>query len=57
MLITVLAFVVAFLIALSVGLVLFYREAMLDRLADVTSRADGSHGIVDRILAPKCWYL
>lgn len=46
----VLTFLAAFLFALSCGLLLFYREAMLDRLADVTSRPDGASGLLNRIL-------
>lgn len=51
MLIISLVFLSAFLIALSCGLLLFYREAMLDRLADVTSRPNASNSLLNRILS------
>jgi tight adherence protein C len=47
----VLAFLAAFLITLCCGLLLFYREAMLDRLAEVTSSANASEGLLSRILS------
>jgi tight adherence protein C len=50
MLITLLAFLAAFLVALSCGLLFFYREAMMDRLAEVTSRPGGSFGFLTRVL-------
>ena len=51
MLIIALAFLAAFLIVLSAGLLLFYRDAMMDRLADVVSRGHGSEGIFDRLVS------
>jgi tight adherence protein C len=51
MLIVSLVFLAAFSIALSAGLLVFYREAMLKRLADVTSRRVDSPGLVNRILS------
>src|ERR1044071_2878004 len=53
MLIIALVFTAAFLIALSGGLLLFYREAMLDRLAEVTSRPGNSLGILNQLLSRK----
>ena len=50
MLIIAMAFLAAFLVALSTGLLLFYREAMLDRLAEVTSRGT-SQGLMERLLS------
>src|SRR6202050_933523 len=46
----VLAFLTAFIIALSCGLLLFYRDTMLDRLAEGTSRSGDSPGLLNRIL-------
>ena len=51
MLIISLAFLAAFLVVLSGGLFFFYREAMLDRLAEVTSRPGDSLGLLERILS------
>ena len=50
MLIIALAFLAAFLIALSAGLLLFYREAMLDRLAEVTSRPGNTGSLLSRLV-------
>jgi tight adherence protein C len=50
MLIIALSFLAAFLLALSAGLFLFYREAMLDRLAEVTSRSDDAASLFDRLV-------
>jgi len=44
------AFFAAFLVALSCGLLLFYREAMLERLSEVISRPSASPGFISRIL-------
>lgn len=46
----VLAFLAAFLLTLSGGLLFFYREAMLDRLAEVTSRSNAASGLLNRVL-------
>jgi tight adherence protein C len=51
MLITLLAFLAAFLVALSCGLLFFHREAMMNRLAEVTSRPNGSFDFLTRILS------
>lgn len=51
MLIISLAFVAAFLIVLSCGLLLFYRDGMLDRLAEVTARPNSSLGLLNRLLS------
>jgi tight adherence protein C len=51
MLIIALSFVAAFLIVLSAGLFFFYREAMLDRLAEVTSRTTNTSGLLERLIS------
>jgi tight adherence protein C len=50
MLLIALSFLAAFLIVLSAGLLLFYRETMLDRLAEVTTRRD-SIGLLERLIS------
>ena len=47
-----LSFLAAFLIVLSAGLLFFYRETMLDRLAEVTTRNE-SVGLLERFLSRK----
>jgi tight adherence protein C len=51
MLIVSLMFLAAFLIVLSGGLLFFYREGMLDRLQEATSRPDSSLGLLNHILS------
>jgi tight adherence protein C len=46
---TIFAFVVIFLLIGSAGLILFYREAMLQRIAAVTSQRDKPKGLVGTI--------
>jgi tight adherence protein C len=46
---TIFAFVVIFLLIGSAGLILFYREAMLQRIAAITSHRDKPKGIVGTI--------
>jgi tight adherence protein C len=53
MLLIALVFLTAFIIVLSCGLLFFYREAMLDRLAEVTARPGNSMGLIDRILSKR----
>jgi tight adherence protein C len=46
----VLAFLAAFLLTLSCGLLFFYREAMLNRLAEVTARSNAVSSLLSRLL-------